>query len=72
MIRFLPEMLLVVIGEAVKLNVMDYESEWEDEEAENELVIERAESERWELRLSKTGFGLTVHGILHILVTPVK
>ena len=36
---------------------------WEYEE-EDELVIEKAELERWESRLSKAGFGSTEHGNL--------
>lgn len=59
-------LLPVVIGEAAKLNIRDYECEWEDEEEEeeNEFVFEKAESERWELKLSKARFRLTEHGIL--------
>lgn len=39
---------------------MDYVAEWEFEE-EDELVIEKAELERWELSLSKAGFVSTEH-----------
>lgn len=39
---------------------MDYEAEWENEE-EDELLIERTELERWELRHSRARFGSTQH-----------
>lgn len=68
-------LLPVVIGEAAKLKILDYESVWEDEkeeEEENEFVIEKAESERWELKLSKARFRLTEHGIFIYFLTPAE
>lgn len=42
-IRFPWEIQLDVIGVESKQNVMDYAAEWEYEEEEDELVIEKAE-----------------------------
>lgn len=56
---------------AAKQNVMDYVAEWEFEE-EDELVIEKAELERWEWSCSKAGFQSTEHRNLVFRVHGVK